>query len=105
LKNLKKQQQRNRAYKSPLLTEELLEKLKLSKTKHKNLWKFYRNPSERTMIRHYARLLAHYRIKVITMPFKRESPQKPTKPIRSSTISTNGTTVTFLTTSGRFDGS
>jgi hypothetical protein len=41
---LKKQQQRNRAYKSPLLTEELLEKLMLSKTKHKNLWKFYRNP-------------------------------------------------------------
>jgi hypothetical protein len=43
LKNLKKQQQ-NRAYKSPLLTEELLEKLMLAKTKDKNLWKFYRNP-------------------------------------------------------------
>jgi hypothetical protein len=26
---------------SPLLTEELLEKLMLAKTKHKNLWKFY----------------------------------------------------------------
>ena len=29
---------------SPLLTEELLEKIMLAKTKHKNLWKFYWNP-------------------------------------------------------------
>jgi hypothetical protein len=36
--------QKGKSTKSPLLTEELLEKLKLSKTKHKNLWKFYRNP-------------------------------------------------------------
>jgi hypothetical protein len=26
---------------SPLLTEELLEKIMLAKTKHKKLWKFY----------------------------------------------------------------
>jgi hypothetical protein len=29
---------------SPLLTEELLEKIMLAKTKHKKLWKFYWNP-------------------------------------------------------------
>ena len=40
----KKQQQQNRTYRSPLLTEELLEKLMLAKTKHKNLCKFYWNP-------------------------------------------------------------
>jgi hypothetical protein len=34
----KKKQQQNRTYSE--LTEELLEKSMLSKTKHKNLWKF-----------------------------------------------------------------
>jgi hypothetical protein len=29
---------------SALLTEELLEKIMLAKTKHKKLWKFYWNP-------------------------------------------------------------
>jgi hypothetical protein len=38
----KKQQQQNRTYSEPpLLTEKLVEKLMLAKTKHKNLWKFY----------------------------------------------------------------
>jgi hypothetical protein len=44
---------------SALLTEELLEKIMLVKTKHKKLYQG---------------------------AFKRESPQKQTKPIRSSTI-------------------
>ena len=47
------------------------------------------------MVRHYARSVGTLRNKgnnngtVIQGAFERESPQKPTKPIRSSTISTN----------------
>jgi hypothetical protein len=38
---LKKNNTRTGRTVSPLLTEELLEKLMLAKTKHKNLWKFH----------------------------------------------------------------
>jgi hypothetical protein len=48
-----------------------------AKTKHMNLWKPNKGNNNGT---------------VLQGAFKRESPQKPTKPIRSSTISTNVTT-------------
>jgi hypothetical protein len=63
---------------SALLTEELLEKIMLAKTKHKK--------------QHYARSVGTLPNKgnnngtVLQGAFKRESPQKQTKPIRSSTI-------------------
>jgi hypothetical protein len=31
----------NESYRKSLITEELLEKIMLAKTKHKKLWKFY----------------------------------------------------------------
>jgi hypothetical protein len=40
----KKNNNNTRRTVSPLLSEKLLEKLMLAKTKHKNLWKFYWNP-------------------------------------------------------------
>jgi len=54
--------------------------------------------SERTTVRHYARSVGTLPYKgnnngtVLQGAFKMKSPQKLTKPIRSSTISTNGTT-------------
>jgi hypothetical protein len=54
------------------------------------------------MVRHYARSVGILPNKgnnngtVLQGSFKRESPQKQTKPIRSSTISTNGTTEKHL---------
>jgi hypothetical protein len=59
-----------------LLTEELLEKIMLAKTKHKKLWKFYVTLPNK----------GNNNGTVLQGAFKRESPQKQTKPIRSSTI-------------------
>jgi hypothetical protein len=63
---------------SALLTEELLKKIMLAKTKHKKLWKFYWNP-------HYVRSVGTLPNKgnnngtVLQGAFKRESPQKTDK--------------------------
>jgi hypothetical protein len=73
----------------------------LAKTKHKKLWKFYWNPfcclgrvmdNATVSSRHYARSVGTLPNKgnnngtVLQGAFKRESPQKQTKLIRSSTI-------------------